>query len=246
MSKQWEFLKKMAELGKVPHALLFSGSSPEKRKVALEFVKLVNGANIKEGHPDLCIVEPPASAEAQTSKQEIKISQIRELRSKLSLKSYSAPFKSIIIDKAHTLNQEAQSALLKLLEEPKGKTLFILITNFPDFLLPTILSRVEHLKFYSALPPLTSLQKEIITELLKARRGDLTLRFKYAKELAEDPQNLKEILETWLRHFREDLLSGSPTPKTIGAINSIQTINYLLSTTNINPRLALEVLMLEL
>jgi DNA polymerase-3 subunit delta' len=237
--KQWELLKKMVKLGRVPHALLFSGSSPEKRKIALEFIKLVNGGHVKEGHPDLYIIGPQDG-------KEIKISQIRELHSKLSLKSYSASFKSVIIDKAHTLNQEAQSAFLKLLEEPKGQTLFILITNFPEFLLPTILSRVEHLKFYSALPVLTDSQKRIISEMLQVKRGDLALRFQYAKKLSEDPQSLREILETWLRYFRGILLSGVSTPNTIKTINTIQTINFLLFTTNINPRLALEVLMLEL
>ncbi len=238
--KQWQFLKKMAELGRIPSALLFSGQDPKSIKsLALDFISLVNGYKIKEGHPDLYIVGPDESGE-------IKISQIRELHAKLSLKSYSAPFKSIIIDRAHTLNWEAQSAFLKLLEEPKGQTLFILITDYPDLLLPTIISRVEHLKFPSRFPALTDFQKKTISEMQKLKKADLAARFQYARKLSENPDNLREILEAWLRYFRDDLLAGKQDRKNIKVVKTIQTVNFLLSTTNVNPRLALEILMLEL
>ena len=139
-NKQWQYLKRMAELGKVPHALLFYGNDYTKAKsTALDFVKLLNPEIKREIHPDLIIVEPQG--------KEISIAQIRDLHSKLNFRAYSAPFKSVIINKAHLLNQEAQSAFLKLLEEPKGQTLFILITQYPEMLLPTILSRVERLRF---------------------------------------------------------------------------------------------------
>ena len=239
--KQWELFKKMVKLGRIPHALLFSGQSSEKRKIALEFIKLVNDGEIQEGHPDLYIVEPK-----DVPTQEIKISQIRELQAKLSLKPYSAPFKSVIIDSAHTLNREAQSAFLKLLEEPKGKTIFILITNYPDLLLPTILSRVEHFRFHSSLTPLTDSQKKLISEMLEVKKGDLAERFQYAKELSESFRDLREVLETWLRHFRTILLQNPNQPHIIKTLKNIQTIHFLLSTTNINSRLALEILMLEL
>jgi DNA polymerase III delta prime subunit len=234
--KQWEFLKRSAKLGRIPHALLFSGSSPEKKTVALEFIRLINGPDIKEGHADLHIIEPGES-------REIKISQIRELHSKLSLKAYSAQFKSIIIDQAHALNWEAQSSFLKLLEEPKGDTLFILITEYPERLLPTILSRVERLRFHSAFPPC---RQEKVKELLKIRSSDLAQRFQYAKKLSEDPAILKETLEDWLRYFRSVLLSDANRPEVVKIVKTIQTIHYLISTTNVNSKLALEVLMLEL
>lgn len=235
--KQWQFLKKMAELGKIPHALLFCGPDSEgKKALALDFIKLVNGEVQKKVNPDLLIIEPQGN-------KEIKISQIRELRSKLSLRAYSAPFKAVIIDKAHCLNQEAQSAFLKLLEEPKGQTIFILIAEYPEKLLPTILSRVEKLRFYSSPP---SWNEEKIKELLEVSRADLAQRFQYAKKLSEDPQSLPEILENWLRYFRAVLLSNLNQTKTIKILKTIQTLHYLISTTNLNPRLALEILMIEL
>lgn len=264
--KQWQFLKKSVELEKIPHALLFYGpDSVSQESLALELIKLVNCQNEKftarpcqkcrscqdiekKVHPDLFMVKPEEN-------KEIKINQIRELHTHFSLRSYSAPFKTAIITQAHGLNQQAQSAFLKLLEEPKGKTLFILITEYPEMLLPTILSRVERLRFYSL--PLksqqTDYQKKVVAEILKASKQDLALRFQYAKKLAGEPQNLKEILDIWLRYFREVLLAtinqsskDYSLAKLKKILRVIQTTNFLISTTNVNPRLALEILMLEL
>lgn len=264
--KQWQFLKKTVELGRTPHALLFYGqTSIGKKTLALELIKLLNCQSEafkdrpcqtcrscqdieKNVHPDFFVVEPQES-------REIKISQIRALHSNLSLKSYSAPFKAVIIDKAHYLNQEAQSAFLKMLEEPKGKTVFILITEYPEMLLPTILSRVERIRFYSASTKTkrNERQKKIIADILTLGKKDLISRFKYAKELAEEPQDLKEILDVWLSYFREALLAavnnkskGYSIAKLSNILKTIQTTNFLISTTNVNPRLALEILMLEL
>jgi len=113
--KQWQFLKKTAELGKTPHALLFYGQEAcSKRALALEFIKLLNCEadkfelrpcltcrackDIEKNiHPDLTIVEPQEA-------KEIKITQIRDLQNNLSFRPYSAPFKTAIIDKETTAN----------------------------------------------------------------------------------------------------------------------------------------------
>lgn len=235
-----QFLKKAAELGRIPHALLFYGPDKEEKMAsALELVKLINGPQALEGvRPDLIIIEP-----AEEDK-EIKIAQIRELQARLSLKSYSSPFKFAIIDQAHYLNQEAQSAFLKLLEEPKGKTVFILITEYPEMLLPTILSRVERMRFYSLSN--NKLAKEEADKISKISKSDLDKRFQYAKELADDPVNLRKNLENWLVYFREELLADPDQPKLLKILKTLQTIHHLIFTTNANPRLALEILMLEL
>jgi len=263
--KQWQFLKKTAELGKTPHALLFYGQDAcGKRALALEFIKLLNCEadkfesrpcrtcracqDIEKNiHPDLTIVEPEES-------REIKISQIRDLQNSLSFKPYSAPFKAAIIDKAHLLNQEAQSAFLKILEEPRGNSLFILISEYPEMLLPTILSRVERVRFYSPqVREKSKEEKEAIAEIIKLSRENLLSRFQYAKTLADKTTDLKEILDAWLSHFRDILLAainGQPSDYSVvklrKIIKAIQNITFLISTTNVNTRLALEILMLEL
>ena len=61
--KQWQFLKKSVELGKISHAYLFSGQEKlGKKRIALEFVKLINGRNFDLGHPDLILIKPEKGA----------------------------------------------------------------------------------------------------------------------------------------------------------------------------------------
>ncbi len=71
----------------------------------------------------------------------ITIEQIREMISRLSVKQISEQF--IIIRPADAMNPEAANAFLKSLEEPKEKVHYVLITDSPSALLPTILSRAE-------------------------------------------------------------------------------------------------------
>lgn len=299
--RQWEFLKKTFKLGRIPHAYLFCGQKHlGKRTLASEFIKLINCQAPppqekpcqncrsckdigKNQHPDFYLVEP--------AEGEIKITQIRNLNAKLSLCSFSAPFKTAILDEAHCLNQESQSALLKLLEEPRGRTLLILISEYPEMLLPTILSRVETIKFYPLpnqeiencpgaekisrdtlkeivkfsfgrpglaldfiqTPARLESQKKLESQILKMGKSDFASRFQYAKELSENPREIKEILEIWLRFFRrvllEEMKNLTPSyslPKIRGALNNIQNINFLISTTNVNLKMALEILMLEI
>jgi len=77
----------------------------------------------------------------------IKINSVREIRRDVALMSYSRGKKVFIITDAENLNDASSNALLKTLEEPPGDTLIILTTTYPDRLLPTILSRCQHVRF---------------------------------------------------------------------------------------------------
>jgi len=305
--KQREFLKKSAESDRISHAYLFCGQEKlGKKTIALEWVSWLFKEDLSsltlKGHPDLIFLEPtdpPSvkdSKEKPTGKKEIRISQIRELIWKLSLKPYSAPYKAVIIDQAHLMNQDAQTSLLKTLEEPKGKTFLILITEMPESLFPTIRSRVENIKFYPVKkeeiknylkkqgilekdseeickfsqgrpgvavdfvsnPQKVNLFREKIKELDSVSDSDVAVRFQYAKNLSQNLETMKEVLDIWLSHFRTILFSmvGNRQPekgnkkysldKLKNILKLIQTTKSLILTTNINARLALEILMLEL
>ncbi len=141
--KQKALLQRIVKRGNIPHALLFSG--PEKtgkKKIALEFAKMI----FKEDS-DADLIENPDFFMVSSSGREIKIEQIRELQEKLSLKPYSHYFKIGIIDDAHLMKREVQSAFLKTLEEPRGNSILILVTPYPYMLLGTIRSRLQELKF---------------------------------------------------------------------------------------------------
>jgi len=297
--KQWQFLKKSAELEKFPHALLFSGQEQlGKKTLAIELAKFLscqankkpcglcrNCQDIEKGvHPDFVLVLPTA--------KKIQISQIRDLILKLSFYPYSASFKIAVIDQAHLMTKEAQNCFLKTLEEPKGKTLLILISEYPEMLLPTILSRVQKIRFFpvkkteienyfieqgisrnkaeyfssfSLERPGTAInfflnsqklkdQEKLISDLAKISSSDFGFRFQYAKNLSQEKSDIREILDTWLRYFRGlfisklkgDSKSTYSLSKLKKIISLIQSLNYLVSTTNINSKLAFEILLIEL
>ncbi|MBR2367919.1 MAG: DNA polymerase III subunit delta' [Alistipes sp.] len=79
----------------------------------------------------------------KTMKGLITAKESEEIIRKLSFKSYSSEYKVMIIWMAEAMNQEAANKILKILEEPWDKTLFILITEHPELLLQTITSRTQ-------------------------------------------------------------------------------------------------------
>lgn len=158
---------------------------------------------------------------------------------------------------------------MKTLEEPKGKTLIILISSKPDMLLKTIFSRCQTLKFFRPKElPINSerieKEREILKEIMPIINSNLADKFKYAKSIDFEEQNLGEILEVMQKHFRNLLLLEAGLPSQAGiewagfpavkkySIKKIKNILYLIEDinnkilfTNANPKLALEILLME-
>ena len=149
-----EQLMRSAQAGRIVHALLFTGPrGTGKKSMAEIFARAVLCAGedkpcdacpackkcLSGNHPDVHFVAP--------EKNSIKVDQIRDLTDALSLKSYEGGKKIAIIDRADTMNESAQNALLKTLENPTGDTLFFLLTDAPGVLLPTIVSRCLQVRF---------------------------------------------------------------------------------------------------
>jgi DNA polymerase-3 subunit delta' len=83
----------------------------------------------------------------QNKQGQIGVDEASEIVKKLSLKSFEGGYKIMIIWMADKMNTEASNKLLKLLEEPPSKTVFILIAENEKNILQTILSRCQVLKF---------------------------------------------------------------------------------------------------
>jgi len=253
--KQWEFLKKKFELNQLSHAYLFSGQKEiGKRSFAVEFAAFI-GCKF----PDLIIVESEDG-------KEISIAKIREVQSFLSYKSYYGGFKIVVVDDAEKMNQEAQSCFLKTLEEPKGRTLLILISAKPDMLLPTIISRCQSVKFFKPkdLPvnqERLRREQEILSDLLPIINSNFAQKFKYVKGIDFEKQDASEILEVmqkYLRHLlmvkigteKSDIEEGRFKKYSVNdlkkILNLVEDISRKLTFTNANPKLALEILLMEL
>ncbi len=96
---------------------------------------------------------------------EISIHQIRELQHSASLPPFEGRFKVFIIDGAEFMSHEAANCLLKTLEEPVGKVVFILLTTSDRLLPATIVSRCQRLE----LTPLATAEVETVLN----KRGDI-------------------------------------------------------------------------
>ncbi len=75
----------------------------------------------------------------------IPIKEARAIIGKLSLKAFEAEYKIMILWQPELMNLQAANALLKILEEPPAKTLFLLVTEQSDRLITTIISRTQRL-----------------------------------------------------------------------------------------------------
>lgn len=83
---------------------------------------------------------------AETKQAAINKEEGMEILHRVTLKAYEGGYKISIIWKPETLNNSSANALLKIIEEPPAKTLFLFVANKADEILPTILSRTQLVK----------------------------------------------------------------------------------------------------
>jgi DNA polymerase III subunit gamma/tau len=142
---------------RVAHAYIFSGvRGVGKTTTARILAKALNCERGPTAEPDnTCTSCLEISAGTSLDVLEIDaasnrgIDQIRELREMVRYAPASSPNKVIILDEAHQLTDEASNALLKTLEEPPERVVFILATTQPEDLADTIKSRAQLFQFRS-------------------------------------------------------------------------------------------------
>jgi len=179
-----QFLQAALESGRLAHALLFHGEDRiGKRLVAKVLAQAVNcEASPALSPPDACgvcrschqidIGAHPDVTMIQATSGKGETDETREIESRLIYRPLVASRKVVILDNADLLRQEAANALLKTIEEPPPDSLIILVSAYPECLLPTIRSRCQELRF-AALS--TSLVKDIL--IRQRRLSDSEARF---------------------------------------------------------------------
>jgi len=96
-------------------------------------------------HPGLMVIRRPWSRENKRLAQVITIDEVRRLKGFLQHSAGEGAYRVVIIDRAEDMNTSAANALLKSLEEPPQRTVFLLVSSEPGRLLPTIHSRCRRL-----------------------------------------------------------------------------------------------------
>jgi DNA polymerase III delta' subunit len=148
----------------LPPSLIFSGpAGPGMRDMATALAQALNClspadhgdsrdacgvcaacSRIARGvHPDVVVVVPD-------DKGRVNVEHIRDVIDRVGFRPFEGRRRVVIIDDADTMLAPAQSALLKVLEEPPSASVFILVTTRPDMLLPTVHSRCPRLRFEAA------------------------------------------------------------------------------------------------
>ena len=195
-------LKMAIDKNRLSHAYLFLGQDGTlKRKTALALAKIVLSwpqfthnpdpafTQASEdlfdsgNHPDCQIIVPEG--------KQIKIKQIRDLKDTLSHYARYSHYSVVIIENADLMGHEAANALLKMLEEPLGEILFILLATHQDKLLETICSRMQIIPFKPLsktslchyLPkPINNYNQDKLNLALALSFGSLSLFLSYLEE----------------------------------------------------------------
>lgn len=122
-------------------------------------------------HPGLLVLRRTYDTKAKRFTASIAIDEVRRLRNFLGLSGTDDGWRVVIVDTADDLNPNAANAILKSLEEPPPRTLFLLLAAEPGRLLPTIRSRCRTLD----LAPLASEpMRQAVRQALAASTEEVT------------------------------------------------------------------------
>jgi DNA polymerase-3 subunit delta' len=192
-----ERLRRAHAGGRLPHAMLISGSAGSGRaELAMSIAGMVNemDATGAASHPDVHKLEP------ESKSRRILIEPFRQFCAPFFSTSFRpGATKTGIILEADRLHPNAANAFLKTLEEPPANTLFILVTSNPGQLPVTIVSRCAHFPLRDAgLPALEGPAAEIADATGEMLSSTPSSRTGAALRLARRLQRL-------LREAREDV-----------------------------------------
>ena len=197
-----ETLKNAIKNDRVAHAYIFSGARGVGKTTAARI--LAKALNCVHGPTATPCGECDSCKEiaAGTSLDVIEIDaasnrgidQIRELREMVRYAPAASRSKVVILDEAHMLTGEASNALLKTLEEPPDRVIFVMATTQPEDLVDTIRSRSQHFHFRAlTFTEITGRLMEIAQkENLQIEQGAMAVIARMAEGSLRDALSLLE------------------------------------------------------
>jgi DNA polymerase-3 subunit delta' len=194
-AEQGRFLARAYRSGKMPQGLLFGGPRGiGKATLAFQFLRYllthpnpetapetIDPADVSSpifrrianrSHAGLLYLARPWDEKGKKFKTAITVEEIRSIAHFVGLTAHDGGYRTVIIDSADDMNRSAANALLKNLEEPPARTIFILISHTPGRLLPTIRSRCQYVRFAALTQNQVAKALDALPEPMDARFRD--------------------------------------------------------------------------
>jgi DNA polymerase-3 subunit delta' len=205
-------------------------------------------------HPDLLWVE------RGEDKTRVTIKQVRELQQVFRLKGTSGGRRAAVIADAEWLNQEAQNALLRTIEEPPPRTSFVLVCASPAGLLATVRSRCLRVDFPLERAPsprdpaAPEEVRELAARLDEAAHMPLPVLLDWAEEFrgprAIAAAKVGELLGVGAAWLHEEIARGASEGRDVrgalGAFAELSACRKALAQRNANPQMVAERALLSL
>ena len=129
-----KILTKQLETGEIKNCYLFTGPAGTGKTTSARL--FANAINHGEGNP----IEIDAASNNS-------VDDVRKIVEQSKYQSLNSDYRVYVLDEVHVFSNQAWQAMLKILEEPPKKTIFILCTTDPQKIPNTILSRVQRFQF---------------------------------------------------------------------------------------------------
>jgi DNA polymerase III subunit delta' len=187
-------------------------SHPDYRRVRPEALEEDGAAESEEGDTG---EGRKAGKSAKAPSREIKIDQVRALADFMNISTHRQGMRVILLYPAEALNTAAANALLKTLEEPPPDTMFLLVSNSLDRLLPTILSRCR--KFALSMPR----QEEALAWLAGQGVDDADV---WLAEQGGAPLAAHAMAQSSVREMMDEFLQMLAKPGTDAALRAAERL----------------------
>ena len=144
----------------------------------------------------------------------IPASESNSILHKLNFKSYEAEYKIMIIWLPERMHPSTANKLLKLIEEPPPKTLFLLVSENADMLLPTILSRTQKIRvpaiddpsLLAAIQEQYSLEEEKAREVVHLAKGNYLSAIHFIQTDEEAQANFERFVSLMRLAYKKDMV----------------------------------------
>jgi len=261
-------LRAAIERDRVPHAYLFSGPPGAPLLETAHALAAALCCTVRRGegcgqcdacskiaggiHPDVVTLIREGAA------QIVPIESVRnQVIARIGLPPHEGEIRMFVVEEATAMAPPAANALLKTLEEPPARTLFVLCTTAPDQLLPTIRSRCQRIRFAAGGPvadaiasndPARAERVAALGEALAADRHDPMLPARIAEAKGDAAPVL--VAAARLLHARaHEAAARADAEAARRAATRAQTIlswHTAIAVHNANPQLAIDALIAQL